>query len=149
MSKLKSPMLDTAVYIEYKSQITPPLFEKMKFSMIVLYELTATTIDRDLLQNFDRIRQELDWRGDLITPTMTDWWETAKMIRRLRFGEKLSAKGKTPKMSDAHRLQNDAMIARSASLQDCFIVTTNISDFNLFTPFMEKLEIVSAAEFFA
>lgn len=142
-------MLDTAVYIEYKAQITPLLFEKMKFSMIVLYELTATTIDKDLLQNFDRIRQELDRRGDLITPTMTDWWETAKMIRRLRFGEKSSAKGKTPKMSDAHRLQNDAMIARSASLQDCFIVTTNINDFNLFTPFMEKLEIVSAAEFFA
>ena len=105
MSKPKSPMFDTAVYVEYKTQITPLLFEKMKFSMVVLYELTATTIDRELLQNFNRIRQELYRRDDLDTPTMTDWWETAKMIRRLRFGEKTASKGKTPKMIDAHRLQ--------------------------------------------
>ena len=118
-------------------------------SRCVLYELTATTIDRELLQNFDRIRQELYRRGDLLVPTMTDWWETAKMIRRLRFGEKTAAQGKTPKMPDAHRLQNDALIARSASLHDCFIVTTNIADFNLFTPLMEKLEVVSADDFFA
>jgi len=149
MSKPKSPMFDTAVYVEYKTQITPLLFEKMKFSMVVLYQLTATTIDRELLQNFNRIRQELYRRGDLITPTMTDWWETAKMIRRLRFGEKTASKGKTPKMIDAHRLQNDALIARSASFHDCFIVTTNTPDFNLFTPFMEKLEIVAADDFFA
>ncbi len=149
MGKPKSPMFDTAVYIEYEKQISPILFEKMKISMIVLYELTATTIDKELLQKFNRIRQELNRRGDLITPTMNDWWETAKMIRRIRFGEKTASKGKTPKMPDAHRLQNDALIARSASLHDCFVVTTNINDFNLFTPFMEKLEVVSAADFFA
>lgn len=142
-------MFDTAVYVEYKSQITPLLFEKSKLSMVVLYELTATTIDKELLQNFDRIRRELYRRGDLITPTMTDWWETAKMIRRLRFGEKSAARGRTPKSADAHRLQNDALIARSASLNDCFVVTTNVQDFNSFSPFMETLEVVSAEEFFA
>lgn len=149
MSKLKSPMLDTAVYIEYKVQITPLLFEKMKFSIIVLYELTATTIDRDLLQNFDRIKQELDRRGDLITPTMTDWWETAKMIRRLRFGEKTAAGGKTPKMPDSSRMQNDALIARDASLNNCYVVTANIEDFDKLVPFISSLEIISAEDFFA
>ncbi len=64
MGKPKSPMFDTAVYIEYEKQISPILFEKMKISMIVLYELTATTIDKELLQKFNRIRQELNRRGD-------------------------------------------------------------------------------------
>lgn len=149
MSKLKIPLFDTAVYIEYEKQITPNLFGKMKFSMIVLYELTATTIDKELLQKFNRIRQEYYRRGDLITPTMNDWWETAKLIRRLRFGEKTASGGKTPKMKDAHRLQNDALIARTAWTHDCFVVTTNANDFGLFSPFMEKLEVISAEEFFA
>jgi len=149
MSRIKSPLIDTAVYIEYEKQITPNLFGKMKFSMVVLYELTATTIDKELLQRFNRIRLELHKRGDLLVPTMTDWWETAKMIRRLRFGEKTAAQEKTPKMPDAHRLQNDALIARSASFHDCFVVTTNINDFNYFATYMEKLEVISADEFFA
>ena len=121
----------------------------MKFSIVVLYELTATTIDREHLQKFERIRDDLNKRGDLITPTMTDWWETAKMIRRLRFGEKSAASGKTPKMPDASRMQNDALIARNALLNDCYIVTTNIGDFEKFIPFMDKLEIISAENFFA
>ena len=121
----------------------------MRLSIVVLYELTATTIRKSDFQELDFIRQTFHKRGDLLAPTMTDWWEAAKLIRRLRFGEKTAAKGRTPKMPDAHRLQNDALIARSASLHDCFIVTTNTTDFNLFTPFMEKLEVVSAADFFA
>jgi predicted nucleic acid-binding protein len=149
MSKLKSPLFDTAVYIEYEQQITPNLFNKMKFSMVVLYELTATTIDRQLLQKFERIKVELNKRGDLVTPTMTDWWETAKMIRRLRFGEKSAAGGKTPKIPDASRMQNDALIARNAYLNDCYVVTTNFEDFVRFVPFMENLEIVAAEDFFA
>ena len=72
MSKLKSPLFDTAVYIEYEKMITPNLFNKMKFSMVVLYELTAATIDRQFLQKFERIRDELNMRGDLITSTMSD-----------------------------------------------------------------------------
>lgn len=148
MSKAKSPMFDTAVYIEYEKLITPNLFGKMKISMVVLYELTATTIDKELLQKFNRIREELHRRGDLITPTMIDWWETAKLIRRLRFGEKTAAHGKTPKLVDAHRLQNDALIARNAQLNDCFIVTTNWEDFDKFVPFMENLEVIAAEDFF-
>ena len=149
MSKLKKPLLDSVVFIQYKKKITPNIIGRMKLSMVVLYELAATTIDKDYLQMLDGIRRTFYQKDDLLVPPMTDWWETAKMIRRLRFGEKTASKGKTPKMSNAHRLQNDALIARSASLNDCFIVTTNTADFNSFVPFMEKLEVVSADEFFA
>lgn len=149
MSKLKKPLFDTAVFIQYEKQIIPSIAEKMRLSMVVIYELTATTIDKEYLQKLDDVRQVFYKKGDLLVPTMTDWWETAKLIRRLRFGEKTAAKGKTPKMPDAHRLQNDALIARAASLHNCFIVTTNTTDFNSFAPLMEKLEVVSADDFFA
>jgi len=149
MSKTKKPLFDTAIFIQLENKLTPSLLEKMKFSIVVLYELAATTINKEYLQKLDSVRQTFHKRGDLLVPTMTDWWETAKLIRRLRFGDKTAAKGKTPKMPDAHRLQNDALIARSASLHDCFIVTTNTTDFNLFAPLMEKLEVVSADDFFA
>jgi len=135
--------------IERKADINATLIEKMRLSIVVLYELTATTIRKSDFQELDYIRQTFHKRGDLLVPTMTDWWETVKMIRRLRFGEKTAAQGKTPKMPDAYRLQNDALIARSASLHECFVVTTNINDFNHFVPYMEKLEIISADEFFA
>ncbi len=148
MSRNRKPLLDSSVMIERKADINATLIEKMRLS-IVLYELTATTIRKSDFQELDYIRQTFHKRGDLLVPTMTDWWETAKIIRRLRFGEKTAAQGKTPKMSDAHRLQNDALIARSASLHECFVVTTNINDFNHFVPYMEKLEIISADEFFA
>lgn len=141
--------MDSAVFIQYEDLITQSIIEKMKVSMVVLYELTATTIDKDYLQRINRIRQVFLKRGDLITPTMIDWWETAKLIRRLRFGEKRDFRGKTPKLADAHRLQNDALIARNAYLNDCFIVTTNYDDFEKFVPFMENLEVIAAEDFFA
>ena len=64
-------------------------------------------------------------------------------------GEKTAAGGKTPKMTDASRMQNDALIARSACLNNCYVVTTNIDDFYKFVPLMEKLEVISAEDFFA
>ncbi len=149
MSKMKKPLLDSAVFIQYDKQISQSLIEKMKLSMVVLYELTATTVDKEYIQKTNSIRQTFIKRGDLITPTMNDWWETAKLIRRLRFGEKTASGGKTPKMKDAHRLQNDALIARTARTHDCFVVTTNAHDFGLFLPLMEKLEVIAAEEFFA
>lgn len=149
MAKLTYPILDSSAFIQYNKKITATLGDKMTISMVVLYELTATTIDREYLQKVDRLRQSALKRGRLITPTMTDWWETAKMIRRLRFGEKSTAGGKTPKIPDASRMQNDALIARNASLNNCYVVTTNIEDFNKFVPFMNNPEVVSAEDFFA
>ncbi len=130
MVKLTYPILDSSAFIQYNKKITANLFEKMTVSMVVLYEITATTVDREYLQKVDRLRQSALKRGRLITPTMTDWWET-------------------PKIPDASRMQNDALIARNALLHDCFVVTTNISDFEKFIPFMDKLEIISAEDFFA
>ena len=141
--------MDSTSFIQYRKRITPSLLEKMKLSIVVLYELTATTVDKETLQEAEFLRKTAFKRGDLITPSMSDWWETAKMIRRLRFGEKSAAGGKTPKMTDASRMQNDALIARNASQNDCYIVTANIDDFMKFTPFMNKLEVVSAEDFFA
>lgn len=80
---------------------------------------------------------------------MLDWYETAKVIRRLRFGEKSASRGKTPKISNAQKLQNDALIARSAWTNNCFVVTTDVDDFSLFLPFMKNLEIISAEDFFS
>lgn len=149
MSKLKKPLLDSAVFIQYEKQISTSLFAKMKLSIVVLYELTATTIENEALQKIEIFKNVSSKRGDLITPTMSDWWETAKVIRRLRFGEKTAAGGKTPKTPDAARMQNDALIARSACLNNCYVVTTNIDDFNKFIPLMDKLEVISAKDFFA
>jgi len=94
---MKKPLFDTAIFIQYEKNLTSSILEKIKLSMVVLYELTATTIDKDYLQKLDEIRQTFHKRGDLLVPTMTDWWETAKMIRRLRFGEKTATRGKRRK----------------------------------------------------
>lgn len=149
MSKQKKPLLDSSSFIQYDYKITQSLSDKMKLSMVVMYELTATTINKETLQKAEALKTAFQKRGDLITPSMTDWWETAKMIRRLRFGEKSAAGGKTPKIPDASRMQNDALIARNASQNDCYVVTVNMDDFMKFTPFMPKLEVVSAEDFFA
>ena len=110
--------------------------------MVVLYEMSATTIDKEALQKAETLRSIFHKRGDLITPSMSDWWETAKMIRRLRFGEKSASGGKTPKMPDASRMQNDALIARNASQNDCYIVTANIDDFIKFTLFKKRYNFI-------
>lgn len=70
------------------------------------------------------------------------------MIRRLRFGDKSASHGLTPKLSHAHKLQNDALIARTATQAKCYLVTQDVDDFQQFMPFMLKLEVVSGEDFF-
>lgn len=150
MAKNKFPLFDTNANIQYRKEISASKFliPKMRLSIIVFYELTATTVDNSSLQLYERWLKIAVEKELLLTPTMSDWYETAKVIRRLRFGEKSSSRGKTPKISNAQKLQNDALIARTAWTNDCFVVTTDVDDFSLFLPFMKKLEIISAAEFF-
>lgn len=88
MSKTKKPLFDTAIFIQFEKKLTPSLLEKMKFSIVVLYELTATTIDKEYLQKLNSVRQTFYKRGDLLVPTMNDWWETAKMIRQFGLARK-------------------------------------------------------------
>ncbi len=150
MAKNKFPLIDTVSVIQYRQEISSSesLIDKMRLSMVVFYELTATTIDKSHLKLYEKWHKTFNKQGLLLTPTMLDWYETAKVIRRLRFGEKSASRGKTPKISNAQKLQNDALIARTAWTNDCFVITTDVDDFSLFLPFMKKLEIISAAEFF-
>ena len=47
------PLLDTSVFPTYKKEIEQR-FEFIYFSTIVLYELTASTIDQSTLQKYER-----------------------------------------------------------------------------------------------
>ncbi|CAN5407205.1 hypothetical protein BH20ACI1_BH20ACI1_30340 [soil metagenome] len=150
MPKFKSFVFDQNIFTAYSSEIrnTPLLLAKMHFSSVVLYELVATTISADDLDLYERWRKLHDKNGTLITPDKNDWWETAKLMRRLRFGDKSVSHGLTPKISHAQQLQNDALIARTATLAKCYVVTKDTDDFQKFAPFMPNLEIINEAEFF-
>jgi predicted nucleic acid-binding protein len=150
MAKTKFPLFDTNANIQYSSIIesSKSLIGKMRLSTVVYYELTATTIDVSHLKLYEKWFKALDNLNRLITPSKIDWYETAKLIRRLRFGEKSASHGKTPKMPNAQKLQNDALIARTAWTDDCFVVTTDVDDFEHFQPFMKNLIIISAEDFF-
>ena len=151
MPKFKSFVFDQNIFIEYSKILrnsSNTLANKMHFSSVVLYELAATTVSGDDLDVFEKWRKFHDKENTLITPDKVDWWETAKLIRRVRFGDKSASHGLTPKLSHAHQLQNDALIARTATKAKCYVVTQDTDDFGQFLPFMPKLEIVSGKEFF-
>ncbi len=150
MAKFHNFVFDRNIFITYWKRIekSPLLLAKMHFSSVVLYELAATTISADDLEVFETWRNFHDKNETLLTPDKTDWWETAKLIRRLRFGDKSASHGLTPKLQHAHQLQNDALIARTATKAKCYVVTEDMDDFREFLPFMPKLVIVSGKDFF-
>ena len=150
MAKFHNFVFDQNIFTTHWKRIenSPLLLAKMHFSSVVLYELAATTISADDLGIFETWRKFHDKNDTLITPDKTDWWETAKLIRRLRFGDKSASHGLTPKLQHAHRLQNDALIARTATLAKCYVVTEDTDDFEQFQPFLPNLEVVSNIEFF-
>lgn len=150
MPKFKSFVFDQKFFVEYSKILSgnDNLVLKMRFSSVVLYELTATTISAGDLDLYERWRKVHDKGNTLLTPNKTDWWETAKMIRRVRFGDKSASHGLTPKLQHAHQLQNDALIARTATFAKCYVVTKDVDDFQNFVPFLPNLEIVGDREFF-
>lgn len=151
MPKFKSFVFDQNIFTTYSSILGnkgSSLASKMHFSSVVLYELTATAVSADDLDIFGNWRKFHDKNGTLITPDKTDWWETAKLIRRLRFDDKSASHGLTPKIRHAQQLQNDALIARTPTLAKCYVVTKDVDDFQKFMPFMPNLEVVSDIEFF-
>lgn len=141
------PVFDTNVFLEHRHKITESDLKKMALSVIVLYELTATTIDKSDLKRYETWRKQFDRDGLLLVPTTEDWWEVAKAVSRIRHGEKSASHGKTPPDPQAQRLQNDALIARTAQMNDCFVVTANLKDFSRLRPYM-KFKVVSAKEYF-
>ncbi|HSK73273.1 MAG TPA: hypothetical protein VK892_16355 [Pyrinomonadaceae bacterium] len=150
MPRNKSFVFDQNIFTGYSKIIrsSPTLALKMHLSSVVLYELVATTVSAEDLDVFERLRKLHDKKKTLLTPDKNDWWETAKLIRRLRFSDKSASRGLTPKIQHAQQLQNDALIARSATLAKCYVVTEDITDFGQFSPFMPNLEVVSGTEFF-
>lgn len=151
MPKFKSFVIDQNIFTEYPHILqdrSSRLPFKMHFSSVVLYELAATTVSADDLDMFENWRKFHDKNNTLLTPDKNDWWETGKLIRRVRFGDKSASHGLTPKISHAGQLQNDVLIARTATLAKCYVVTKDVDDFQKFLPFMPNLEIVSDVEFF-
>lgn len=137
----KNPVFDTSVFSPYSSLIEPQIATAI-FPSIVFYELTATSIDQSTLQKFSRWRITLSKINRVLTPTSTDWWETAQSIRRLYIN-------KTAPVSKLKTLQNDALIARLAVKNGGFVVTMDIDDFLLIKREMPKLEVVSGDYFFS
>ncbi len=144
---MSRPVFDMNVFIEYKKSITDYHLAKMALSSVVLYELTATTIDKSDWQKYTAWRKLFTKDGLYLVPNSDDWWESSKIVSRIRFGEKSAAQGKTPKLPDAQKLQNDALIARTVYARKFFPVTSNLSGFQKIRQFL-NVEIVSAEEYF-
>ncbi len=141
----KHPLLDSNVFIE---RIIPSqVLRQMYLSSVVLYELTATSVDRSTLQLYTSWRKSAITRKRLLTPAASDWFECSKLIRNLLLGSKSRSKGIVSKTTTAQQQQNDALIARTAVLNNCYVVTNNVRDFERFKPYMDGLVVVPANEF--
>jgi len=138
---VKKPIFDTSVFSDYAEEIEE-IYTSALFPTVVLYELTATSIDDSTLQKYERWRISLNKINSIINPTKTDWWETAKAIRRLYLA-------KAAPQTKIKTLRNDALISRLAVIHEGFVVTHDIDDFQIIQKVLPKLEVISAAEFFS
>src|SRR5688572_19507650 len=138
----KRPLLDTNVFIE--RTVNDAILFKMALSSVVLYELIAANIGDDKLNVYLSWAKIYRDKKRLITPTAADWLECSKLIRNLLRGSKSKTTGYVKKITAAQQQQNDALIARSTALNDCFLVTSNVRDFEKFKPYMSGRVIVPA-----
>src|SRR5438552_16508338 len=137
----KRPVFDTSGFSPFKKKIEPQISSAL-FPSIVFYELTASSIDEGTLKQYEIWRKTLGKIDRILTPTMNDWWETAKSIRRLYLK-------KTAPVSKLRTLQNDALIARLSVKNKGFVVTMDVDDFEIIKREMPKLEVVPADYFFS
>ena len=142
----KRPLLDTNIIIE--RQISQEVLEKMCLSSVVLYELIAANIDESAFQTYSSWKRIFSSSGLLLTPSAADWFECSKLVRNMLRGSRSRKTGMVAKVTSAQQQQNDALIARTAMLHDCFVVTSNEKDFNRFKPYMKDLIVVPADYFF-
>jgi len=145
---MSRPVFDMNVFVEYKNLITNYHFSKMALSSVVLYELTATTIDKSVWEKYTAWRRFFETDNLFLVPISEDWWQSGRIASRIRHGEKSKAKGKTPKNPNTQKLQNDILIARSAFARKFFVVTSNLADFRKIQQFL-NVEIVAAQDYFA
>lgn len=54
---MSRPVFDMNIFVEYDKQLTKTDYAKMALSSVVLYELTATTIDKSLWQKYTAWRK--------------------------------------------------------------------------------------------
>lgn len=146
---MKKPLFDTNVFHDYKYVMTERDLLASVLSVVVLYELTATTNDHSDRQRYEALRIHYHKAHNLLVPSLSDWWEAAKIVARIRYGEKVARSGKTPPLPDAQRLQNDVLIARTAAMNNCFVVTSNVDDFLKIQTYLSKLEVVEAKDYFS
>ncbi len=139
---MERPLLDTSVFSTYIKRIDEN-FDSFHFSIVVFYELMASLIDESTLQKYENWLLGLHKADRLLIPTRTDWINTSKAIRRLRHLKLIN------KNLPTTALQNDALIARSAFMHGCFVITDNIRDYHLLQKVMPKLEVIPAKEFFS
>lgn len=140
-------VFDTNIFISYNIFDKPTLLKKSTLSAVVLYELTCNPMDKFELEIFRRLKVAAEKEKRLLTPTTEDWWEAAKIVSRIRYGQKSDSYGLIPKDPHAERIQNDALIARTVYTTKCTLVTNNIDDFNRIKPFC-KIKFVSGKDFF-
>ena len=140
-------IFDTNIFTAYKDRLVKRDFGEMALSIVVWYELTATTIDQTAWQLYESWRVAAHQEDRLLTPTMNDWRESAKLVARVRFDDKRKAHGLTPKDAHATQLQNDALIARAAYLKGFSVVTENVDDFQKLQRFL-KFDLVPAKDYF-
>ena len=115
MAKKTTPIFDTSVFSGYISQIEE-LLESSLFTSVVFFELVATSIDSAAMQKYERWRILLSKNEALLNPTVRDWWETSKAVRRLYLANDAQP-------SKLRTLRNDALIARLAVIHNGFVVT--------------------------
>jgi len=136
----KRPIFDTSIFSDYAVLIEDLLLSCL-FPSVIFYELVATSIDDSTLKKYERWRGLANKNKLLINPTVSDWWETSKAIRRLYLMQ-------AEQQTKIKTLRNDALIARLAVIHDGFVVTHDIDDFQIIQKVMPNLKILAAQEFF-
>ena len=140
------PLIDTNVFIGRK--IPESVRDRMVISSVVLYELIAANIDDSMLKSYSSLVSKCKAVNRLLTPSANDWFECSKLVRNMLRGARSSRKGSVAKTTSAQQQQNDALIARTAQLHNCFVVTDNVKDFERFQTSMKDLVVVPADYFF-
>lgn len=70
---MSRPVFDTNVFVEYEEVITKKDLARMALSSVVLYEMTATTIDKSKWQQYTKWRKYSEKEDLFLVPTADDW----------------------------------------------------------------------------
>ena len=80
---MSRPVFDMNVFVEYESVLTEKDIAKMALSAVVLYELTATTIDKTRWQKYIVWRKAFTELDRYLVPTSEDWGKQQNSFQEL------------------------------------------------------------------